>query len=488
MYPLLIQVGIGLAFIILLNRLFAFYSNKSSLPLPPGPRRLPLIGNAHQAPQSHGWFDYYAWSKAYGPVMYLNMAGQSLVILSSTKAAHDLLSRRSTKYSDRPRLVVAELVTKGLHILLRPYNATYKLHQRIDAPVMNLGASNTYRPLQDLESRQLIADLLAGSDSSGDKGVDFHHHFERTMASTIYSLMYGYRLETGFEDKLVNARAVQDEFTQAMQVGAHVVDMFPILNHLPRFLAPWKDRSEAMYQREEELHVGNLELGLVNPGWNFSKQMMDSVEAKTLSKLEIAFNLGALADAALDTSTATVDWFIVAWITSGDSFVAKAQKLLDDVVGRDRLPSYEDRPRLAYIDALMQEVMRWRPVAAGGVPHFTQTEDEYMGYRIPAGSIILPNYWAIVREEAVFGEDTDSFVPERWLGGNGEQNLESSPLKDLPNTGFGFGRRVCTGQRKCPVYASLSLLYHVSDSMACPYWLNLHLSKRFIGFDTDVAN
>lgn len=46
----------------------------------------------------------------------------------------------------------------------------------------------------------------------------------------------------------------------------------------------------------------------------------------------------------------------------------KAQALIDGVVGRDRMPSFEDRNKLPYIDAIVKEVLRWRPVGPIGLP------------------------------------------------------------------------------------------------------------------------
>lgn len=86
------------------------------------------------------------------------------------------------------------------------------------------------------------------------------------------------------------------------------------------------------------------------------------------------------------------------------------------------------------------------------MPHFTKMEDEYMGYRIPANSTVLPNAFAITRDEDVFGEDVDDFIPERWLAeGSDNEHIDAcgfntSALKDLPHTGFGFGRRICVGR------------------------------------------
>ncbi|MBE3047507.1 cytochrome P450, partial [Candidatus Bathyarchaeota archaeon] len=210
----------------------------------------------------------------------------------------------------------------------------------------------SYRPLQDAESRQLLFDVLGEWDEYGEKGVDFHHHFQRAMASTIYCLIYGYRLKTGYEKELVDGQNVQAGINRTAQQGAYIVDSFPSLNHLPRFLAPWKREAEGLYELERQLHVGNLEKGLADKGWNFSKFMSKSNEAKDMGTEELAFDLGVLSDAALDTSTITLSWLIVAWITNGAPWVKEAQALLDEVVGKDRLPTFEDRPKLALIDAI----------------------------------------------------------------------------------------------------------------------------------------
>lgn len=58
----------------------------------------------------------------------------------------------------------------------------------------------------------------------------------------------------------------------------------------------------------------------------------------------------------------------------------KAQAELDTVVGQDRLPDYQDRKKLPYIQALINETLRWRPIAAlGGTPHAVTEDDVYQG-------------------------------------------------------------------------------------------------------------
>lgn len=107
-----------------------------------------------------------------------------------------------------------------------------------------------------------------------------------------------------------------------------------------------------------------------------------------------------------------------------------------------------------YTPLTVNETLRWRPVGAGGVPHFTRVEDTYMGYRIPANSIVLPNFFSITRDESVFGPDPNNFEPYRWLADDPPAaspivdacGMNVSALKPLPQTGFGYGRRACTGK------------------------------------------
>jgi cytochrome P450 len=71
----------------------------------------------------------------------------------------------------------------------------------------------------------------------------------------------------------------------------------------------------------------------------------------------------------------------------------KAQEELDRVVGPSRLPNFEDRKQLLYINAVIKEMFRWHPLAPLGLPHMTDQDDVVNGYLIPKGSVLLPNIW-----------------------------------------------------------------------------------------------
>ena len=73
--------------------------------------------------------------------------------------------------------------------------------------------------------------------------------------------------------------------------------------------------------------------------------------------------------------------------------VEKAQAELMSVVGPNRLPDHSDRCDLPYVVAIVKECLRWQNAVPLGIPHSVVEDDEYDGYFIPAGTVLLPNTW-----------------------------------------------------------------------------------------------
>ncbi|HEV7738149.1 MAG TPA: cytochrome P450 [Chlamydiales bacterium] len=101
-----------------------------------------------------------------------------------------------------------------------------------------------------------------------------------------------------------------------------------------------------------------------------------------------------------------------------------------------RLPTFDDRTKLPYIEGLLKEAIRWNPTVATGAPHGTTQEDTYRGWRIPKGAIVFPNAWGMLRDDKVY-RDPYVFDPDRFVGSPGRP-----AERDPGGAGaFGFGRR-----------------------------------------------
>ena len=100
---------------------------RNKLPLPPGPKGRPVIGNALDMPETEPWEAARKWGEIYGmdfsesylhrwmnlallgPVVHLDIFGTSFVFLNTYEAAVDLFEKRGAKYSSRPRITMMEL-------------------------------------------------------------------------------------------------------------------------------------------------------------------------------------------------------------------------------------------------------------------------------------------------------------------------------------------------------------------------------------------
>lgn len=137
--------------------------------------------------------------------------------------------------------------------------------------------------------------------------------------------------------------------------------------------------------------------------YQFVKQQMRANKHKTSFLSQAIEDLGpdmepinkwsaaAMYLGGADTTVSSIMTFFLAMMLYPD-VQRKAQEELDRVLG-DRLPLTKDLKDLPYVEALVKEVHRWHTVGPLAIPHAATEEDEYNGYRIPKGALILPNNW-----------------------------------------------------------------------------------------------
>jgi len=181
--------------------------------------------------------------------------------------------------------------------------------------------------------------------------------------------------------------------------------------------------------------------------------MENEKDTNHLTMETVTQNLFQLVLGGIDTTSHTF-MNILNILVNHPEVQDKAYEELVRVVGTHRLPQHSDEADLPYINALITEAIRFRPIVTPGIPHTTVEEDTYMGYRIPAGIPVVINNHAIHFNPDVY-EDPLVFKPERYLDG-GEDLGEKSRRR--PHYTFGAGRRVCPGQ----AFSETSLFLTVS--------------------------
>ncbi|KAI0884201.1 cytochrome P450 [Annulohypoxylon maeteangense] len=297
--------------------------------------------------------------------------------------------------------------------------------------------SETYRPIQSLESKVLMNDLLKSPER-------FRTHLERYAASVIVTVTYGRRVEDVDTDIVVQRNGESmDRLTQVNIPGKYAVERYPALKYVPSIFAPWKAQVLKQRQKDVQLYTDLMDevkerLAKGALPTCFAKHLLEEQNSLGMPDLELAYAAGSPFGAGVETSAGTLASFLLACVKFGPQFIPKAQNELDRVIGSGRLPTFEDMPRLPYIKAVAAETLRWRPVAVlGGTPHASTADDVYKGMFIPKGSTIIAPLWSIHLNESDF-PDPDKFQPERFIED-----------REYPGTfghsAFGWGRRICPG-------------------------------------------
>ncbi len=412
--------GISLALAVISYRYYTFRRR-----LPPGPLGLPLVGNIFERPKSHAWLTQTELHKKYGPIFSMQYGPSTVIFLGTLDTARDLLEKRGNIYSSRPHMtMIGDCLSQGNRSLILPYGDLWRGYHRLQGSILHPRMSNTYQELQDLESKQLIVELLTTDD--------FFKRFHRYSTSLTFALAWGKRMPSGQEEEAKDIYRIMDNLAEAF-ISFWIVDLLPVLNQLPSFMKPWKKVADYIGGEERDFFNTMRSGANRRPGYNWSKDILTMKEHKALTETQLSYVVGNTYEAGIDSTTMALQVFVLATVLHQDKAKILQQEI-DNVVGRNRIPTFEDIEKMPYLLAYVKEVHRWRPVLPGGVPHAVTADDEYMGYHIPKGAAVVGGHWAISMDEEMY-PNADRFEPERFL---------KNP--DLPYSQFGFGRRKCVGE------------------------------------------
>ncbi|KIK66610.1 hypothetical protein GYMLUDRAFT_157089 [Collybiopsis luxurians FD-317 M1] len=437
-------------------------------PLPPGPWSFPLIGNIPCLFRNHDWITYTNWYHKYkSDIVHVNIAGQSMIILNTHEATKELLEKRGAKYSDRPKFTMMNELWKW-NFANMSYGPQWKARRKLFLSVIGPNHLENYQPQELIAARSFLLDVY----QSPERYLD---HMRRMAGSTILSVVYGFNTEAVKDSVHIDiAQRASTAFISVCLPLKFLVDSFPWLQYVPAWIPG------ALFQRKAQVWREDMEQALHQPFSVIKRQVAEGraepcFVAHCMQNLSgdpeedeeekvIMETAGTMYQAGTDTTVTALTSFFLAMVKYPE-YQKKVQEELDRVVGNDRLPDFRDRDSLPYVQAVVNEVLRWQPVAPSAIAHFTTEEDIYKGYRIPKNSVVVGNAWAIMHDERIF-HDPYAFNPDRYICPEGRQ-LNLNALDDV---GFGFGRRICPGKEMALsaiwiTVASVLAVFDISNAM-----------------------
>ncbi|KAK0472806.1 cytochrome P450 [Armillaria novae-zelandiae] len=441
----------GIVSTIVLAALSALFWGNLGLPLHPGPPPKLFSGNIHQIPRTTPWTAFAEWSRQYGSaIIHYRLFRRHFIVLNSVEASVALLEHRSNIYSDRPmQWMYNELAERGMSVFhISSQHPNHKNYRRLLRYGLNLTAVQGYRGILERELRILLDRLIDSLDN-------FSRHFRRNSGAIILDVTYGWPV-TSDDDYFVSL--MEEAFYlhgQITQPGRWLVEEIPLLRFVPSWMPGAHFKRFAFSVGDSPFKWTKERVASGPAGKSFASQLLqpedgryvDTEEEQIISRCSSALYVGGA-----DTTVSVMLSFIALMMQYPDVQRA-AHNEIETVPGNQRLPNLEDQSSLPYISALFKEILRYSPAVRLGIPHRVTEEDTYGGHRIPRGTTVIANIWAICRDPSVY-PDPDTFDPDRFL-----LRQEMDPRK----LAFGFGRRVCPGAG----FAEAQLFLNITNILVC---------------------
>lgn len=211
--------------------------------------------------------------------------------------------------------------------------------------------------------------------------------------------MFGIRTADRHGKNMSRLYKLMEQWSEIMETGATPpVDIFPWLKNIPeRFFGNYVSKAQAIGVQMETLYEDILEkvekrresgadLG------TFMDRVLSTQDRNELPRHQLAFIGGVLMEGGSDTSSSLTLAIVQALIQNPD-VQRKAHAEIDAAVGHGRSPVWDDLARLPYINMIVKEGHRWRPIlplcfphALGeGMSHYQANHDSC----IPSNAIIL---------------------------------------------------------------------------------------------------
>ncbi|KAL0863560.1 hypothetical protein Bca101_042678 [Brassica carinata] len=430
------------AFVFFASILITKNTRKTKKNLPPGPPRLPIIGNLHQL-GSKPHRSMYKLSEKYGPLISLKFGNVYAVVASTPETVKEFLKTFDVDCCSRPYMTyVARLTYNRSDLAFSPYSKYWRELRKLT--VMELYTAKRVKSFEHIREEEVASfvDFIKQS-ASLEKQVNFNLKLMKLSASVICRLGFGITLEGS------NLENTYDKVIQRiMEIGGSfaAADFFPVVGRLIDRLTGLHSKCEKVFKEVDIFFDQAIQHHLDDEG---TKDDIIHLLLKMergeigLGEFQLTRNhtkgiLRNILVGGIDTSAYTTTWVMTHLVTN-PSVMKKVQDEVRKVIKHKDDITKEDIERLEYLKIVIKETLRINPLLPLLVSREALKDLKIGGYDIPKKTWIHINVWAVHRNPSVW-KDPDAFIPERFM--DKEIDHRGLNFELLP---FGSGRRMCPG-------------------------------------------
>lgn len=430
---------------------------------PPGPPRLPIIGNLHQFVFSSCPHLYlHELSKAYGPLMSLKLGSVPILVVSSAKLAKEVMKTHDFVFSDRPEVAtLKKLSYDGFDIAFGPYGEHWRQFKKVS--LIHLFSNKKVRSFSSIleevvhQMTQKISCL-----SYEDRVVDLSEMMVCLINSIICKIAFGRSYDSGRHAEC--GRSFQDMLKDVdeMLISFCFSDYFPSLGWVLDKLTGMSTRLHKIFMEFDGFYENVIDEHLYSIGPKDGQEDIVDVLLELQRETSLGINItkdhikGILMNifvAGTDTSASTVVWAMTELMKNPEAMKRAQQEARTLMKNRIKdIIKEEDLGKLVYLKAVVKETLRLHPVVPL-VLRGTSQRCSVQGYEIQEKTVVYVSAWAIGRDPESW-ENPEEFLPERFLGKNKGVDFQGHDFELIP---FGSGRRNCPGRQLAVAMVELAL-------------------------------
>ncbi|KAF8792511.1 Cytochrome P450 2U1 like protein [Argiope bruennichi] len=407
---------------------------------PPGPTGLPIVGYLPFI-TSKPHLEFSRLEKKYGPVFSLKLGSENVIILNDFQSSRDAFLQDA--------------------FMGRPPNSAFKANKETDRTQAINGMPwrdqrrFSLRLLRDLGFgkskldemiREELDEVLEHFSESKGQPMFVRPILAPSMSNNIASLIYGRRMKYDDPDRIFLDRVINES---AAEAGAAAWQFFfPWVRKVFEFFQFGKEgRMDYLLRKMKEFARKEIAKHEETFDEDNIRDYIDGYLLEIRKNKDPAFCKPVLEDLSgaffgggSETVRVTIEWLLLTMATYQD-IQAKVHAEIDNIIGQNRPPSWNDHLQMPYTEATIMEIMRWRCAIPLNLPRYTLWETELNGYVIPKGCTVIANLWAILHNPKYWGPDAEIFRPERFLADD-----EKTLIKTEYFVPFSVGKRSCPGE------------------------------------------
>ncbi|KAL1924864.1 uncharacterized protein VTP21DRAFT_4518 [Calcarisporiella thermophila] len=361
--------------------------------------------------------------RQYGPVVYY---GPGKVSVADVQAIKPILERypKARRYAALARVLGRE----DLFTVIDPDKHHHL--RRIFSPAFSLAYLNSLEQYIHLRIKSMLNHIRAACNHPDeDAVVDMWGLLQRLALDVIGETSFGesfYTIENGSHPLPQSVRTVMKKTAICALVPgiSCLVNIKPELQYTEEFMnARIRTRRECVEEKRKDL----------------LQFLLDARDNKqnNLDDIDVLRQAVIFLIAGSDSTAITMFNTLLFLIKHPETLQRLRLELNEAVCNvKEEVPPHEILKNLDFLNAVLKETMRLRPIVVAGVAREAPEDVEILGYAIPKGTSVIANLSWVQTDPKVWGADTLEFRPERFL--------EEYP-KDAFYP-FSAGTRNCIGQ------------------------------------------